>query len=675
MSDSDLFLDVAHRIGQRIARQALWDGDACTWQVMVPDRDRPDQRSAVPAPAGGALYQGTAGIALFLAALYKHTLDVTIKRTTEGALQHALRTSEALPGNSFGFYSGRVGIAYSCAQLASCLDEERYINLASKVLAPLKGNEDQDRGLDVIAGAAGAIPALLQLAGLLEEDWIPEMAARLGDHLLRQACKAPVGWSWSTITPAAVRNLCGYAHGASGFGYALFELYHATGKGDYLYAAEQAFLYERQFFNEETSNWPDLRYTELSNFLYYRQHDELRKMVKQGLLPAYEVKYMDAWCHGAPGIGLTRLRAYELLGHSGYKKQAEDAIRSTVAALESNWGNYSLCHGRGGNCETLLYAAQVFQQPGLRVRAEDVGREGADVYERAGRPWPCGTEQAVSDPSLMLGEAGIGYYYLRLFSEKTPSLLIRYPASKESNTLNAQVGYRRQQRKHVDLYFGRTRLSLDVFPQVRFPEVAKNDEINTQDSAVTRTFRALERLIDTLDPVQKVRVEDAFLVERTHYQLTLSLTDFTEEFLDTLRAEPIEDISRSGGLFSLTSYTQVVQTQWDWDKWFDSREQDAKGEPEQDSVVFLLYRRNNRICVRRLSPFTVLVLKALETPASLPIIVSRVKDALQNGGDIDAEQLERAVIQQLQEAYRAGFIRWTYKTKTGADAEMEGAFV
>lgn len=108
-------------------------------------------------------------------------------------------------------------------------------------------------------------------------------------------------------------------------------------------------------------------------------------------LPPYQPKYMNAWCHGSPGIGLSRLRAWELTGQEAYRTEVKAALISTVAAIEddvSGGGNYSLCHGIGGNCDLPLLAAKILGQIELHQLVERVAIQGMETYENVGKPPP-----------------------------------------------------------------------------------------------------------------------------------------------------------------------------------------------------------------------------------------------------------------------------------------------
>jgi hypothetical protein len=43
-----------------------------------------------------------------------------------------------------------------------------------------------------------------------------------------------------------------------------------------------------------------------------------------------------------------------------------------------------------------------------------VGEQGIEQIERQDLRWPCGVTDGDETPNLMLGTAGIGYFYLRL---------------------------------------------------------------------------------------------------------------------------------------------------------------------------------------------------------------------------------------------------------------------
>ena len=90
--------------------------------------------------------------------------------------------------------------------------------------------------------------------------------------------------------------------------------------------------------------------------------------------------------------------------------------------LHSGTGNYSLCHGLSGNAEILLYGWQVLGQDfveGLATAHAVANARIANSMKYTG-PW---RGKGSEPPGLMLGLAGIGYFYLRLYNQSTRSVL------------------------------------------------------------------------------------------------------------------------------------------------------------------------------------------------------------------------------------------------------------
>ena len=409
------YLAAAAQLGARLCRDAIWWENRCNWLGSVMESVN-GAWTIIERASGPDLYGGTSGIALFLARLAQVTGEKLFRRTAIGALNQAWsRREDIVPAARLGFYSGWLGIA--CARVAAAeslgLPDQgvRALELA-EALAEAKPDP---LALDVISGSAGAIPALLELHRRLGKESLLGFALAQGEHLLRTARKREQGWSWKTLEMSMRDDLTGFSHGAAGIAWALLELYKTTGEARWRAAAEQAFLYERQWFDPQESNWADLRL--------------LDQAAAQSPKPGCSM----AWCHGAPGIALSRIRAWEILHDVSYRQEAEAALATTAKALEAPGqaavGNYSLCHGQAGNAEALIYASQVLD-PGYLRPAEATAERGLQLYHTPRATWPCGVPGAGETPSLLLGLAGIGYFYLRMLDPQAfPSVLIVGPAA------------------------------------------------------------------------------------------------------------------------------------------------------------------------------------------------------------------------------------------------------
>ena len=413
--DRARFLEAADRIGSRLCRDALWAGRSCNWLGGSLDSSTgtPVYRAQGPSPsnrlAGTCLYEGTAGIALFLARLFGFARDAIHKCTLEGALNQVLdqlRSSGELP--DIGSYTGLAGIAHTLIEAGEILEHDGLVQRGINELLGLRHIKPAPENVSVINGSAGVIPILIDVAARFGRGELIEAAVLHGDHLLGVAAKSDDGWSWTT-NARWVRNLTGQSHGVAGIAWSLLELHATTGDERFRHGAREALRYERRHFDAERRNWPDFR-----------------KLDKSGSW--HEPRFATAWCHGAPGIGISRLRVRELLSDDGeIVTEIEAAIETTrVSLLEPN--NFSLCHGHSGNADLLLLAADQLNRLDLRQAAETVGDFGIDRFSNTGIPWSCGVDTGWECPSLMLGLAGIGYFYLRLYDSKTvPPVLITIP--------------------------------------------------------------------------------------------------------------------------------------------------------------------------------------------------------------------------------------------------------
>ena len=404
-------LKAAAEIGRTLAQQAIWHDNRCNWigAELVPDHLKTTSHfNTVYKTLGPDVYAGTSGIALFMAELAVLTGDPEARRTAFGAIRHALACFRSVsPAQRFGFYSGLIGIACAAARIGKIFGEESLLASAPQLLTLLRHKNQTRREFDLIAGKAGAIIGLLRLRYDLREAIQINLARQLGDELLRAAEYSAVGCSWRSHTFRYRHNLTGFSHGTAGVACALLELYHETKEAEYLRAAEDALRYERQFYNSDVGNWPDFR--------------EESQRPNRKSPPSYKT----FWCHGAPGIALSQLRAYQITGNEVYKEEAEIALNTTraaiVASMESRRLNYSLCHGLPGNADVLISGYQVLGS----ARTDDIQL----ARQVAGAITQFRGLDDVESPSLMLGLAGVGYFFLRLCNAEIPSVLLLPVAS------------------------------------------------------------------------------------------------------------------------------------------------------------------------------------------------------------------------------------------------------
>ncbi|HEV2960804.1 MAG TPA: lanthionine synthetase LanC family protein [Candidatus Angelobacter sp.] len=400
------FLGIAEEIGTRICNEAQWSGELCNWigDTMAYEESR---WQVVRRTVGPTLYSGASGIALFLAHLFRCAPEQTFRKTAEGAIGYVLSHVDKLSSAAnLGFYSGLTGLAYVLSEMAEAFGVQQLADQSLAILRALSSIPVNPQQWDVVSGSAGMIPVLLKLHSRYGNQPLLDSALRHGDTLLQSASQSEFGWSWSAGESQPHNNLTGFAHGTAGVAWSLLELYDKTGCQRFFTAAQEAFRYERHWYNPAWENWPDFR------------------TVPESGKPNNVV----GWCHGACGIGLSRIRAFQLLGDQDCQTEAKIAVHTTTRALQgalSSRGNYSLCHGHCGNAELLLWAGDVLGDEASIATVQQIASDAVQKYSYEKNPWPCGVMNGGETPDLMLGLAGIGHFYLRLYDrQKIPSVLL-----------------------------------------------------------------------------------------------------------------------------------------------------------------------------------------------------------------------------------------------------------
>ncbi len=355
------------------------------------------------APLTFHLYDGHAGIALFFAYLGAGTGEARYRTLAEAALATTLVQAEGLTHfHAIGGFSGWGALLYTLTHLGALWQRPdlwaKALHFVERAIAQVA----QDEQLDIMGGAAGCIGAAAVLYAQTQDATALRLIDLCADHLCVHAQPMTTGVGW-LVPNMGGEPLSGFSHGAAGIAWALFKAAAICQNERYRTVAEAALLYERSIYNPAAENWLDLR-------------SDGRTLSGAG-----EPQFMWAWCHGAPGIGLSRLE----LDPAGADAAMQTEI---VAALQSTrrhgfGGGHSLCHGALGNLDLLLSAAVAWEdQPLLQETYQIAAKILADG---ATHGWRCGVPGAVETPGLMVGLAGIGYELLRLASPAVvPSILL-----------------------------------------------------------------------------------------------------------------------------------------------------------------------------------------------------------------------------------------------------------
>ena len=390
--------DLARAMGE--AAEAINDGAVDngrgdrTWLTLslLPDGERA-QLSLV----GDGLYDGRLGIAMFqnMAAPSDFSDAADWADTLAPVRRKALATS---PHMRFRFVR-ELGIGWTgLGGLLRLWDKPEFRELADAASAELTlGLIERDEFFDLLGGAAGLIgPLARRLRNGNPTDQTAAML-RLAARHLADAQLTSGGWPFREAT----RPLTGLSHGASGMGIALIEAGVALGEEEFIAGGVRAFAYEHECLDEVRGNWPDFR-THASG-------------------PDGTPSSMIAWCHGAPGIGLARLRALTLIPEHEdaptWRAELEIAMTTTIAAPLGPLDH--LCCGNLGRAAVLRIAGL---ETGRAQWVQAADQLTAVVLDRAahdgGYQFPYDDPDATGAPApgFMNGFAGVGAHVLTMQS-------------------------------------------------------------------------------------------------------------------------------------------------------------------------------------------------------------------------------------------------------------------
>ncbi len=317
---------------------------------------------------------------------------------------------------TIGAFNGWAGVIYVYMHLSHLLDEPELLNDVTVLLDNISGRIADDKDLDLFSGCAGALVVMLGLHDLTGSQKSLDLAISCGNRLLETAKPMEQGVGW-VLPGVSQKPLTGISHGNAGIAMALAELSSKTGRGDFGKAAKEALVYERAAFCEKEQNWPDFR----ANFSASVKVDQSKR------------HFVLAWCHGAVGIGLSRLRILPHIKDPSLIIEIQNALNKTLASGFGN--NFSLCHGDLGNLELILRAGLALEDAELKKKTDQLTSRILDGMEENG--WLCGVPLGVETPGYMNGLAGICDMLLRLAEpQKVPSVLTLDPPPVKLSTKN-----------------------------------------------------------------------------------------------------------------------------------------------------------------------------------------------------------------------------------------------
>lgn len=396
-----VFQDMAEHLAEQIwgSRVQARDG-SITW--IRPGSEGRGEPVSLRLRVDPFLYDGTAGIALFLAALARVTRSdkqrsrsletlVPLRRKMADLMADPERAAR-LQNLGIGGFIGLGSLIYSFLKIGRLLDEPDLVEDAQGLMALLTLDRiAHDTACDVLYGSAGALLALVALhRGLPVPDRkgsrALEIASACARHLLARQQSFDGGpRTWQTIP--GFPPLFGFSHGAGGICSALLRLWEQTRETELLRAAEEGLEFEARLYSPAHRSWRDPRF-------------------------ATEV-FKTGWCNGAAGAALARIASLPALDTAALRADIANGLATTLSTPLTAVDH--VCCGNLGRVEVLLEASVRRGDEELRQAAELLAWSTLERAAATGSfAWRNDMAPGLFDPTFFTGAAGIGYTLLRL---------------------------------------------------------------------------------------------------------------------------------------------------------------------------------------------------------------------------------------------------------------------
>ncbi len=411
------------------------------WKALPEGQD--GYREDVPMFTSKSMYDGSAGIGIFLIRLYEATSDERWLKEAEEAAAHIIATqvgpewyehtlhSEVkgiipVPGWAAGAYNGPVGEAYFLEDLYQVTRKQEYRDFVLRTADVLMEVASRDeRGLfwseqeDITAdgGFIVFLDIVYRRTGIRK---YLDFASEAAERIAKDALNAPNGGKfWKLLDLSMIdfpkdTTFPNWSHGTTGTAWMFAALYQDTGKQEFLELAKAGLEYAMNISVGD----------EKGRLIPYQDHPATG--------PTYD-KYYLSTCHGPVGSTLAFREVYEVTGEELYKNWTIELSRGIVKAgapERHSWGFWNCQCQCCGTAGILEHFAEMYEYTGEKefydymIRTADVLLSDSDHRTQGSRTWYDSwwrtiPTRVVSYPGLYVGAAGCGSSLLRAYAALT----------------------------------------------------------------------------------------------------------------------------------------------------------------------------------------------------------------------------------------------------------------
>lgn len=376
------------------------------------------------------IFNGNSGIALFFLELYKYEGRKENLETAKKIMGFVLDTKELAP-KYFSFYTGFTGVIYTLLKIHETTGENNYLTPALHLaLDHAQDIIEQPVKADLLSGYAGNLFVMSFLFHYSGNNAVLDIIRKLVNRFITEVRISKKGLKWDySRAKSSYDSMAGFSHGASGIAYVLLQAGNYFKSDGLLYLGEQALAYEMQYFHPESGNWLDLRMGP-----HRLSFEKAYRWDLEQFIPS--MHQVNSWAHGATGIGISRLYAYEITGNPMYLEQCKTVMESSLAHLQKNdRQDFTLCSGYTGHIPFLSRFMNYSEVPDYR-RLTAIADNAKLLYSQHHAYNPYVPDNR-NDCGLLSGKAGIGYGILHILNRDMDSVCApRLPEPDNKKTLD-----------------------------------------------------------------------------------------------------------------------------------------------------------------------------------------------------------------------------------------------
>jgi hypothetical protein len=375
----------------------------------------------------------------------------------------------------------------------------------------------------------------------------------------------------------------------------------------------------------------------------------LQAALANGPLPPASPGFMTVWCHGSPGIAMVRAHFLQATGATRWRSSLELASQSTLASLRNQRNvSHCLCHGLFGNIDALLIAGKALRNEGLIEAAHQAVAEALEKQHRAPAAWCSGNRHGAPTPGLLLGDSGVGLFFLRLAAPDVPSPLLPVTNAPPAAIVNEDRVYRAAVTHAAMRHFPRTQRAMERAGLMV-------DGVETSDPVAD-----LQRLAAAAAPEDTNLLREVIGLEGEAFSRLRDRRTVADAYCQSIMRRPAGILSHPGTQLRLSDRARLIATTHDWDATL--RPGAPLDHPPSRPTTYLLYETDGTFRLQALPLVAASIYRSLQSPATVAMVTDAVLSQLVEAGtlssvhDSAADLTRTKVADAIRKAYEAEIV-------------------